>query len=162
MVTDSLRFENRSENVPRLAIFRKSARIPSLGLITWNVVAPLPGGTATVHIPSGLQVHTSDAGGAPMLPRPADERVREISGSISSAWGHLLLGGDHLLAPGTLPQDEPLEEEEGAPAFYVAPVGHFVHKGTKLADVDQAVEMVPGQTLVVTGSRMDGFVLDVI
>ncbi|WP_375767042.1 hypothetical protein NR798_35955 [Archangium gephyra] len=116
-----------------------------------------------------------------VLPRPVDDntgyvpdiqRVTDgvvdneihISNSFSTGvWGHILLGGEDVYPPQIITPGETLMADV-RPSFFVAHVSQFVRKGTRLVEAeltDKAVEMLPGQKLVVTGSRMNGFAFDV-
>lgn len=201
MAIDSLSFENQSASIPRLAIFKKSYNLPSLGLVAWQIVAPSQGGICSVAVPPNFEVYVSTGGEDDptggcrtkkldlstftgrfkVMPKPVDDntgyvpdiqRVTDgvvdneihISNSYSQGvWGHILLGGEDVYPPQIVTPGETLMADV-RPSFFVAHVSQFVRKGTRLVEMelsDKAVEMLPGQKLVISGSRMSGFILDV-
>ncbi|MDO0843905.1 hypothetical protein [Xanthomonas campestris] len=75
---------NQTDETVRLALYQKPIRNPTLATIAWQVVAPPPGGSSTVDIPSEFSVqarYSSD----PTNPSNLDTSTKPVSFSETSA-----------------------------------------------------------------------------
>lgn len=54
---ETLVFENRSEGIPRLVVFKRDLLRPSTGLVVWRVLAIPQDGVCVLRVPRQLQLH---------------------------------------------------------------------------------------------------------
>ncbi|WP_375767045.1 hypothetical protein NR798_35970 [Archangium gephyra] len=92
------------------------------------------------------------------------DEIHITNGWRRSVWGHIQQAGRDLFSPQLIIPGETLLADV-RPGFFVAHVNDFVGVGTALMSNQSlttgAVEMELGQTLIVKGSRMSGFSLEV-
>lgn len=111
---------------------------------------------------------TSDnAGYVPDLVQIANKDATNevhITNSFGRAvWGHILNGGTEVYPAQLIVPGDVLMADLRT-SFWVAHISELVRKGTRLVEAEisvTATEMLPGQTLTITGSRLTGFELTV-
>ncbi|APP85586.1 hypothetical protein BI317_16820 [Xanthomonas hortorum pv. gardneri] len=75
---------NQTDETVRLALFQKPVKNPTLATIAWQIVAPPPGGTSSVEIPSDFSVQASYSND-PTNPSNLDTSTKPVSFSETSA-----------------------------------------------------------------------------
>jgi len=55
----SITIFNKSESMPRIAVYQKSFLRPSLGLVAWQIAAPIREGSCQIDLPSTYEVYLS-------------------------------------------------------------------------------------------------------
>lgn len=200
-MASKIQIENQSDSQPRVAIYQKSFRRPSLGLVAWRIAAPPLLGYCDIVVPSSYEVSINwgdpaDAGAGchapPMpvdtfsarfnvLPTSTDDNVQTIprlvrvdngvnpneidiaNQSGQWVWGHITKDGDDVYEPQIVTPGETLMADV-RPTYYLAIVSEFVRKGDRLVDAEHSqmgIAILPGQRAVITGSRLEGFAIDV-
>ncbi|MEA9911581.1 hypothetical protein XcmpCFBP7700_02860 [Xanthomonas campestris] len=75
---------NQTEETVRLALFQKPVKNPTLATIAWQIVAPPPGGSSTVDIPSDFSVQARYSND-PTNPSNLDTSTKPVTFSETSA-----------------------------------------------------------------------------
>ncbi|WP_127165839.1 hypothetical protein [Xanthomonas euvesicatoria] len=75
---------NQTDETVRLALFQKPVKNPTLATIAWQIVAPPPGGSSSVEIPSDFSVQARYSND-PTNPSNLDTSTRPVSFSETSA-----------------------------------------------------------------------------
>ncbi|MBB3823471.1 hypothetical protein FHT03_003516 [Xanthomonas arboricola] len=75
---------NQTDETVRLALFQKPVKNPTLATIAWQIVAPPPGGSSSVEIPSDFSVQASYSND-PTNPSNLDTSTKPVSFSETSA-----------------------------------------------------------------------------
>jgi hypothetical protein len=91
-----------------------------------------------------------------------ENEVHLVNSYGRGVWGHILQGDSDIYPPQIISPGEVLMVD-ARPSFWVAHISEHVRKGAQIVEGQLStapVEVMPGQTLIVQGSRMGGFRFD--